>query len=409
MSNKLIEELRARRLNAWEQAKALNESTITESRDGSFTAEEQATWERINADMGALDQRIAALVEAEQRNADAENALGSLGRRPVTEGPKSASISDEFRALAAGEKRSVEFSANQGAWDRRDLTKGTATAGGHTVPTSFYDRLVEHMIEVSGVLMAGPTVLNTTSGENLEVPVTTGFSTGALTAEAAAISESDPAFQKRTLGAYKYATLIQVARELLEDAGVDLSGFLARQAGRAVGNALGTHLVTGTGSSQPSGVVTGSSLGVTGGAGVTGAFTADNLIDLHYSVIAPYRNSPSCSWLMRDATVAAVRKLKDSQNQYLWQPALTAGTPDVLLGKPVYTDPNVAAVALSARSVTFGDMSAYFVRLAGGVRFERSDEFAFNSDLVTFKAVVRGDGILADQTGAIKHFIGNAA
>jgi HK97 family phage major capsid protein len=126
-------------------------------------------------------------------------------------------------------------------------------------------------------------------------------------------------------------------------------------------------------------------------------------------VIAPYRNSPACAWLMRDATIATVRKLKDSQNQYLWQPSMQIGAPDVLLGKPVFTDPNVAATATSAKSVIFGDMSAYYVRIAGGIRFERSDDFAFQSDLVTFRCIVRGDGILADQTGAVKVFAGGAS
>jgi HK97 family phage major capsid protein len=406
VSNALIKDLQARRLNVWEQAKALNESTIAETRaDASFSGEEQASWDRLNGELEQLDQRIAALTDAEARSAAIPEAVGHV---PAA-APEGRSVADEFRAVYRGEKRGFDVTAPQGFWESRDLTKGSATAGGNTVPTSFYGRLVEHMIEVSGVMMAGPTILNTTSGESFDVPVTTAFSSGALTAEAAAISESDPAFAKRTLGAYKYAALMQVSRELLEDTGVDLSGFLARQAGRAVGNALGAHLATGTGSSQPAGIVTGASAGVTGATSVAGAFSADNLIDLQFSVIAPYRNSPSCAWMMRDATLAAVRKLKDTTNQYLWQPSMQVGTPDTLLGKPVYTDPNIAAVALSAKSVIFGDISAYFVRLAGGVRFERSDEFAFNTDLITFKAVVRGDGILADQTGAVKVFAGGAS
>jgi HK97 family phage major capsid protein len=112
--------------------------------------------------------------------------------------------------------------------------------------------------------------------------------------------------------------------------------------------------------------------------------------------------------LAKDSTLATARKLKDTTNQYLWAPGL-AGAGDTILGKPVVTDPNVAAVALSAKSLAFGDLSAYHVRLAGGIRFERSDDFAFQSDLVTFRCIVRGDGILVDQSGAVKHFVGNAA
>lgn len=400
-----IQRLREQRANTWEQAKALLDTAAAENRD--LSAEEQSSYDKMNADLDSIAERVKSIEEQEQRNADMDAAFASIaeGRKapvlPVD--PKQ----DELRKFLRGESRSFEVRPD-GPVNFRDLTKGTATAGGNIVPTSFYNQLVQHMIEVSGILSAGPTVLQTSGGENFEVPTTTAHSSGALVAEAAAIAESDPAFAKRTLGAYKYGVLIQVARELIDDTGVDLEGYLSMQAGRAVGNAFGAHLATGTGSSQPSGIVTGSSLGVTGGTGVAGAFTADNLIDLHYSVIAPYRNSPSAGWIMRDATVAAVRKLKGSDNNYLWQPGLQAGVPDLLLGKPVHTDPNIAATGTTAKSVLFGDVSAYFVRLAGGVRFERSDEYAFNTDLVTFRCLVRGDGVLVDQTGAVKHFAGAA-
>lgn len=398
-----ITRLREQRANTWEQAKALLDAAAAENRD--LSGEEQASYDKMSSDLDSIAERVKSLEEQEQRNADMDAAFANLARAPKA--PEAQRSNDKLRGFLRGESRSYEVTPD-GPVNFRDLTKGTATAGGNTVPTSFYNQLVGHMIEVSGILSAGPTVLQTASGENFEVPTTTAHSSAALVAEAAAISESDPAFAKRTLGAYKYGVLIQVARELIDDTGVDLEGYLSMQAGRAVGNAFGAHLATGTGSSQPAGIVTGSSLGVTGGTGVAGAFTADNLIDLHYSVIAPYRNSPSAAWLMRDATVAAVRKLKGSDNNYLWQPGLQGGAPDLLLGKPVHTDPNIAATATTAKSVLFGDISAYFVRLAGGVRFERSDEYAFNSDLVTFRCLVRGDGVLVDQTGAVKHFAGAA-
>lgn len=395
-----MKRLHEARLRAWSNISEISDKAAAEDRD--FTPDEETAWQAGNADIARIDERLSVLLEAEQRNADIEAALGKY--TPQTEAPAEVDVETQLRQLAAGERREVVVMP-----EKRDLTKGTATAGGNTVPTSFYGQLWEHMIEVSGILQAGPTVLQTTSGESIEIPVTTAHSSSALIAEAGTLTESDPAFAKRTLGAYKYAHSIQVSSELVADTGVDLLGYLARQSGRAVGNALGTDLITGNASSKPSGVVQTASTGVTGANSVAGVFTADNLIDLYYSVIAPYRNSPSCGWLMRDATIGAVRKLKDSQNQYLWQPSMQIGAPDVLLGKPVFSDPNVAAVAATAKSVIFGDMSAYFVRLAGGIRFERSDEFAFQNDLVTFRCIVRGDGILADQTGAVKVFVGGSA
>ena len=388
-----LKRLHEARTRAWQAITDINDAAAAEGRE--FTAEEEQAWDRGTAEIARLDTLQAREMERVQQEKDIAEATRDIDPPAPSEVEK-LSPADEFRALAAGERRELVFHP-----ESRDLTVGTATAGGDTVPTSFYNMLVEHMIEVSGVLAAGPTVLNTTSGENIEVPVTTAHSTATLTAEAAAIPESDPTFTQRVLGAYKYGVLIQVSRELVADTGVDLEGYLARQAGRAVGNALGAHLVTGTGSNQPAGIATGASTGVTG-AGT--APTADELIDLFYSVISPYRGS--ASFLVNDSTMADIRKLKDGGGQYLLQPALTAATGDQLLGKRLYTDPNVAATGSSAKSVLFGDMSAYFVRLAGGIRFERSDEYAFNTDLVTFRCLVRGDGVLADQTGAVKAFVG---
>jgi len=406
VNKKFIERIKEERAKDWEKAKALLDTAADEKRD--LTAEERQEYDRINT---ALDERalwVKDLEGAEQREADMAAAMDRILAQPDERKKELEPENAELRKFLRGETRAFDLRP-EGRVDYRSLSKGTATAGGNTVPTSFYDQLIAHLIEVSGVMMAGPTVLNTDSGENIEVPTTTAHSSGAIVSEGAAIGASDPAFAKRTLGAYKYGVLIQVSSELLADTGVDLEGYLAMQAGRALGNAFGAHLVTGTGSSQPTGVITSASTGVTGGAGVTGAFTADNLIDLYFSVIAPYRNSQSCSWLMKDSTLAAVRKLKDTTNQYLWQPSVQVGVPDTLLGKPVVTDPNVAAVALSAKSVAFGDFSAYFVRQVNGVRFERSDDYAFNTDLVTFRALLRGDGLTVDQTGAIKVFTGNAA
>jgi HK97 family phage major capsid protein len=218
------------------------------------------------------------------------------------------------------------------------------------------------------------------------------------------------------LDAFKYAHLIKVSSELLADTGVDIEGYLAAESGRALGNALGAALVTGDGSGDPNGVHTASTTGVTGGNGLGGGFGVqdnagegfDDLIDLFYSVKAPYRASSACHWMMADSTAAVVRKLKTSTGEYAWQPSVVAGQPDVILGKPVIIDPNVPAVAENAKSILFGDFSTYFVRLAGGVRFERSDDFAFDTDVVTFRAIVRGDGDLAD-TSAIKGFVGGGA
>ena len=402
-----LKELAEKRKNIFEQAKALLD--LAESEGRSLDATETEQYGKMNADLDGLRARIDLEVEQRQVDADVEASLRNSGVNPA--GTPATDLSEQFRQLAKGEIRSIDMAAGDfgKALNVRALSKGSATAGGNTVPTSFYDQLVEHMVESSGVLQLGPTVLNTTGGEQLDIPVTTSYGAAALVAEAGIIAQSDPAFAKRSLGAYKYGQLVLASRELVEDSAFDLASFIAKVAGRNVGLALGAHLITGTGTAQPTGIVTSASTGVTGGTGVVGVPTADNLIDLMFSVIAPYRNSKSAGWLVKDSTLGAIRKIKDGSGRYLFEPAATFGMPDTLLGKPIQSDPNVAATGLNAKSVIFGDFSAYFIRYAGGVRFDRSDDFKFDTDQVAFRCLIRADAITADQTGAIKVYAGGAS
>lgn len=404
-----IKDLTEKRQSIWEQAKALLDTAEKENRD--LDAAESESYGKMTDDLNSLRARIDRQVEADATSRDVEASMRNLGLNTAGAPASATDLSEQFRQLSRGEIRSIDMSAGDfgKALNLRALSKGTATAGGNTVPTSFYDQLVEHMVDSSGVLQLGPTVLNTSGGEQLDIPVTTSYGAAALVAEAGTIAQSDPAFAKRSLGAYKYGQLVLASRELVEDSAFDLASFIARVAGRNVGLALGAHLITGTGTAQPTGVITSASTGVTGGAGVVGVPTADNLIDLMFSVIAPYRNSTSAGWLVKDSTLGAIRKIKDGAGRYLFEPAATFGAPDTLLGKPIQSDPNMAATGLSAKSVAFGDFSAYFIRYAGGVRFDRSDEFKFDTDQVAFRALIRADAITADQTGAIKVFVGNAA
>lgn len=399
----LLARLLSERATIWEGTKALLDDASTEARD--LSAEEQANFDRRSADLDALDGRIRDLNERIAAEADASEARARAESliRPADTAPPAGETGDE-RALAFFRGH------GRGALDTRDLSKLTAGAGANTVPTGFQARLYEHMVEAATIRTVA-NVLTTTSGESIQVPKTTAHGSAALVAEADPIQESDPTFGQATLRAYKFGVLIQVSHELITDSAVDLLGYIARQAGRALGLASGAYYATGTGSDEPQGLVTGSVAGVTGATGSSGAFTADNLVDLYHSVISPYRNSPSCAWVMKDSSVATLRKFKEngSTGQYLWQPGLTAGAPDTILGKPLIVDPNIAATGTSAKSVVFGDMNAFVVRDVAGVRFERSDDFAFANDLVTFKALIRTDSRLVDATGAVKHFLGGAS
>jgi HK97 family phage major capsid protein len=217
--------------------------------------------------------------------------------------------------LLSGERRTLDVTL-----ESRTLNKGTATAGGNATPISFLGKLQKHLIVNSGIRQTNAQVFQTDSGEDLRVPKTGTYSTAALVAEAAVIPTSDPSFGLTTFNAYKYAVLLQVTREMIEDTGIDLEGFIAEQAGRAVGNACGVHFISGTGTGQPQGVLGTATTGVTSATGVAGAPTADNLIDLSYSVIPGYR--ANAYWLLNDSTLGLIRKMKTTTGDYIWQPSV---------------------------------------------------------------------------------------
>ena len=401
MSEELIKRLGEQRAQTWEQAKALLDSAAAENRD--LSGEESEQFTRMNDDIDALDARRKNILDVEARERainESRAALGvpaDFGTRAVAPGEKSDS--DIIREIALGERRSFSF-------EQRDVTKGST---GAPVPTSFYDRLVEHLV-VQGPMLDGNlvTMLTTNSGESLQIPRTSTYTGPAITAEGSAISESDPTFGAFvTLGAFKYAATFQLSREVVEDSGINLLDFVARQAATGMGTAVNAGLTTGTGTTQPTGIVTAASSAVTGGTGVAGVPTADNLIDLVYTCPSPYRRR-GAAFQMRSSTLAAVRKLKDTTNQYIWQPGIQAGAPDMLLGYPVYENPDVVATATGARSVIFGDMSSYYVRQVRGIDFARDDSVGFVNDLITFRVTWRGDGNMPDANG-VWYFKGGAS
>jgi HK97 family phage major capsid protein len=389
-----IQRQQEERARAWEEAKGLLDAAAAENRD--LTAEEQQTYDRISEDLdrrGAVIETLRADLEREARAAEVR--IPEITRQPAPE-PRQ-SDADLLRALARGEIRSATF-------ERRDMNTSDDSS---VVPQGFYEVLQEQLIYAGPMLEPGiATILTTAMGNDIKVPRQTAFSNATATAEAAQFGESEPTFESFTLRAHKYGTLLQVSRELLEDSGIDLEGFLGRQFGHALGTAVNSVLTIGTGTVQPNGIVTASSAGKTGGTGVSGAFTADNLIDLAHSVDSAVARQPGVGFMMARATLGAVRKLKDDAGQYLYVPGV--GTPDSLLGFRVIENPDVPAVAVDAKSVLFGDFSSYHIRRVGGVEIARSDQFAFDQDLVTFRAVVRLDGDLG-QSANVKHFVGGTA
>jgi len=414
----LIKRLRESRVRIWEEEKKLYDTAALEGRD--LGAEELATYERLSQEFEETTQRIAELEALELRKKDLDGQRERFEHVVKPEEPRGWAehdLEERVRMFCRGglpdaewSPRAIEFKIpgelKRTIHEQRDLSKASGAVGGFTVPTGFVARLYEHLVEAAAVRQTGASIITTDSGENLLVPKTATHGSGALVAEAAAIPESDPSFGQVTLNSYKYGVMIQVSRELIEDSGVDLLDYLARQAGRALGIASGAHFVTGTGTGQPEGVQTNSTVGAQAPVGNTTSAHADTLISVFHSIVSGYRNRGV--WFMLDANVAKVRQLKDTTNQYLWQPGLQLGVPDLFLGRPVVTDPAMVVMAASAKSILFGDFSSYYViRDVSGLRFERSDDFAFANDLVSFRALIRTDGKPIDAT-AVKAYQNSA-
>lgn len=384
---KTQQELRA---NLTSQIREVIEGAESDSR-GLDSAELEKI-NRIEADITRADEAVAVATRNEARRSEAEQA--ARGFVPA-EAREERSTGDILRDIARGEVRGHEFEQ-----------RATLVPSANTVPKSFYDQVFD-VARLVGPMLDTSDVIRTTSGEDLTIPTLTAYSAATLKGAGVALAESEPTYSSITLGAYKYGLLIPVAAELVSDAGFNIEAHLAEQAGNGIGTAVNTALTTGDGSSKPNGIVTAASSGVTGATGVTGAFTADNLIDLAYTgVDGLVRRLPGTGYMAAGSSIGAMRKLKDTAGNYLYQVGI--GQPDQFAGFDVIENPNIAATALSAKSVLFGHFPSYKVRMAGGLQVASSADYAFNTDTVTYRFTMRVDGDLT-HSGHVRYFVGGAS
>lgn len=387
-----IEELREKRAGLYESMKELNSAALAEERD--LSAEEAEKYDKIEADFDAITRQI-------DRTEKLEGIAPKMTRAAATDEPEPTversdpRASQEYRDafnlyLRQGDKALIDPEV------RAALQVGTDSEGGYTVADEWERKLVESLREF-GVMRQLATVITTSDSGQLHIPAVDAAGTAALTAEEAAFTESEDTFKEILLDAYKVGTLIKISDELLHDSIFDLSSFIQRRAAQAIAIKENAYFVAGTGTAQPNGLATAASVGKTFVA--NNAITADELIDLFHSVLPPYRRS--ASWMMNDSTIKVVRKLKDTTNQYLWQPGLQAGEPDTLLGRPVFADPDVAAIATVAVSVLFGDISAYWIRDVSPMSVKVLNELYAANGQVGYRVDRRSDGDLVD-TAAVK-------
>lgn len=386
-----ILELREKRAKAWEAAKAFLDTKRGD--DGLLSAEDTATYERMETDVVALGKEIERL----ERQTAIDLELSRPTSTPVTNKP--ATGETKTGRASAGPRSTDEYKSafwkvmrNKQSFDVQNaLQIGTDTEGGYLVPDEFEQTLIESL-EEANVLRTLCNVISTSYGDR-KIPVVATKGTASWVDEEGAIPESDDTFGQVTLNAYKVATMLKVSDELLNDSFFNLESYIAAQFARRVGAAEEEAFLTGDGVGKPTGILNatgGAQVGVTT-AGAT-AITADELIDLIYSLKSPYRGNAVL--VMNDSTIKAIRKLKDSQGQYLWQPSLVANTPDTILSKRVVTSEYMPGLAAGNKTILFGDLSYYWIADRQGRTFKRLNELFAATGQVGFLASQRLDGKL---------------
>lgn len=464
--------LREERASIWEQMKALSEVAATQSRDltaEEYTQYEKLegeldgkrshierlekeegitssltrsvalpeaaaeALERAGETKGASVQRTASLMQNINRGVKPDDAVGEMREMAQSIGAeglrnrvldRSASQDERWQSrmlfVSTDEYRDAyvqflkhglaEFSALPEEV-RAALNVGTGAQGGFTVPTEFLRQLIQSE-RFYGVMRDLATVLTTDGSGSIQIPKVDDANrmTAAWTAEAAAFTESEDQFLQVTLGSFKEGAIVKLSDEIIHDSAFDVLGFVAKSAGQALGLLANTAYVTGASGSTttPEGLVTKATVGFTMPTGNAASITsADYLFELYHSIRPAYR--PRGSWLFSDTLIKQIRQLKaTTTGAYIWQPSLTAGDPDTIVGRPVYADPDIAVPAANAKCGGFGDVaSAYYIRDVQDVTVKILNELYAANGQVGYRIHRRTDGDIID-TLAFKTLVNSA-
>lgn len=389
----LVETLQEKRSELIKQATELAEKSVSEGRN--LTVEEQASFDQIIADAELMGSRAADLIAAEQRTKDIEASFIPSEQRVAPEG---SPLGDWARSAKMGE--GFDLRASRPGLENRTIDayrrgeKRAMTLGG-TSADAVYSSLWETAVSVSQVLQAGVQIITTKDGNTLPMPVVTAHAVGASAAANAPITASDAGLTLVNLAAEKEGYLSLVPYELTQDATFDLDGYLSRAAGRELGNQISKVAVT----ALIAGASVSGSTAPTASVAASGVTFTNALKKLFWAVSGEYRNQGS--WLLSDGAAAAIDQITDAQGRYVLQQDLTGAFPFRLQSKPVFTDFTLPAPTGTAKPIYFGDFGALAVRIAGGIRFERSAEYAFGNDQIAYRALVRTGAAVLD-VNAIK-------
>lgn len=380
-------ELKEKRAKAWEAAKAFLDSK--QGANGLMSAEDAATYDRMETEVVDLGREIDRL----ERQAVIDAELAKATSAPITNKPnaqvsgetKTGRATDEYRRAFWDNMRNRHSYEIQNA-----LSIGTDSEGGYLCPEEYEKKLVE-ALEDEVFFISLATVIRTSSGDR-KIPIVTSKGEAAWIDEGGQFPESDDSFGQTSIGAHKLATMIKVSDELLNDSVFNIEQYISKEFGRRIGTKEEEAFFIGDGTGKPIGI-----FNATGGAetGVTASgvnITFDDVMDLYYSLRAPYRNK--ATWILNDSTVKAIRKLKDGNGNYIWQPSVREGEPDRILNRPYRTSIYVPELAAGNRVMAFGDFSYYWIADRQGRSFKRLNELYATTGQVGFLASERVDGKL---------------
>lgn len=378
-----ITELREKRKKLWKTMEGYLDTHRNSM--GVLSAEDDAAYNKMEADLDSLTNEIKRMERKDAIEAELNKPVNEVIREnpqnaDAVKNGKTGRASDDYRDDFDRHLRGKKLIHNV-------LSEGVDADGGYLVPDEF-ERDIVTQLEEENVVRSLAKVI--TTQHERKIPVANGHSVAQWTAENAAYTESNPTFGQKQLDAFKLTDLCRVSVELLQDSAFDIEDYLMKEFARAFGIAEEEAFCVGTGTNQPSGIFTsnGGAVGVT--AASAAAITADELISLVYALKSPYRRN--AKFLLNDATISAIRKLKDQNGAYLWQPSIQAGQPDRLLGYELYTSPYVPAVAAGALAVAFGDFKNYWIGDRAGRTVQRLNELYATNGQIGYVATERVDG-----------------
>ena len=375
-----ILELRQQRSKLWEETTAFLDSK--QDKDGRLSTEDAATYAKMESEVVNLGNDIERLERAREIQSEMTSVVNGkpLIGSPIRQDVKSGRSSNEYKNDFWNLLRHFEIS--------NALKAGSDPDGGYLVPDEYEQMLIE-ALEEQNIIRQLANVIRTDSGER-QIPVVATQGNASWMEEEAIIPESDPTFGQVTLGAYKVGTMLKVSGELLNDSVFPLESYIAREFARRIGAKEEEAFIIGDGVKKPTGIFESAPVSVT--AASKTAITLDEILDLFHSLKTPYR--AKAAFITNDLTMKVLRKLKDNTGQYLWTPSVKEGTPDTILGKPIYASSFVPTIAADAKVIAFGDYSYYWIADRQSRTFQRLNEMFATNGQVGFIATQRVDGKL---------------